>query len=70
MQALCTMLTAVCALSPPTNPHAAKEASTVVPLCSQERGEVVDGSLRRTLSGGLHHPSSWLAPFLTPASPA
>ncbi|KAK1900943.1 hypothetical protein KUDE01_003915 [Dissostichus eleginoides] len=42
----------------------------VVPLCSQERGEVVDGSLRRTLSRGLRHPSSWLAPFLTPASPA
>lgn len=31
------------------------------PLCSQERRGVRDGSLRRTLSRGPLHPSSWLA---------
>lgn len=32
-----------------------------VPLCSQERRGVRDRSLRRTLSRGPFHPSSWLA---------
>lgn len=32
-----------------------------LPLCSRERRRVRDGRLRRTLSRGLLHPSSWLA---------
>lgn len=32
-----------------------------LPLCSRERRRVRDGRLRRALSRGLLHPSSWLA---------